>query len=88
MQARDFTDVTLPPQAVANSEFPYERQVASARRFLAARGITEVRPLYGAKFPRTDVPASAAAPPRRSSASTVRAAGERAHARWFDARCA
>jgi hypothetical protein len=85
MQARDFTDVTLPPQAVANSEFPYERQVASARRFLAARGITEVRPLYGAKFPRTDVPASAS---RTSSPPTAGAAGVRAHARWFDARCA
>jgi hypothetical protein len=72
MHARELFDVTLPPQAVANNAYPYERQVADARRFLAERGITEVRPIYLGR------PANG---PLHAATAT-----ERAAARWFDAR--
>jgi hypothetical protein len=36
----------------ASSAPDYERKIEEARRFLAQRGITEVRPLYGTPRPR------------------------------------
>lgn len=47
MKEHDDHALTLPPQAVANPEFPYAPQLDSARRFLAARGITQVHAVYG-----------------------------------------
>lgn len=51
MQARESHDLTLPPQAVVNDDYPYDGKIAAARRFLAERGITEVRPIYGSGAP-------------------------------------
>lgn len=72
MHARELHDLTLPPQAVANSDYPYDRKIADARRFLAERGITEIRPIYSGR--PADRPAQ------------VERAAIRAAARWFDAR--
>jgi hypothetical protein len=47
MRTREPFELTLPLHAVANPTFAFDRQLASAREFLAARGIVEVRPLYG-----------------------------------------
>jgi hypothetical protein len=77
MHARHDPGVELPPQAVTNAGFPYDDKLTAARRFLASRGIREVRPLYGAARVRFSTP-----PPAES-------AGARAQARWFpDTRCA
>ncbi len=69
MHAPDDIGVTLPPQAVANAGFPYDAKLADARSFLASRGITSVRPVYG----------------RTSSNTAARnaTAEDRARARWF-----
>jgi hypothetical protein len=48
MHVPDTPALTLPPQVIANPEFRLADRVATARRFLAARGIREPRPLYGA----------------------------------------
>jgi hypothetical protein len=76
MRIDDVHDLTLPAQLVANAGFPYDAELAAARRFLAQRGITGVRPIYGpaAAKPAEPVP--------------VPSAEERALARWFDVRCA
>lgn len=77
MHPLDDAGVTLPPQAVANAGFPYDDRLAAARRFLASRGIREIRPLYGVARVRFS------APPAPSPAEA------RAQARWFpDTRCA
>lgn len=47
MISREPFELTLPPQAVANATFAYDRQLADARRFLSERGIHAVRPVYG-----------------------------------------
>jgi hypothetical protein len=47
MRAREPFELMLPPQSVANPAFAFERQLAAARRFLASRGIHEVRAVYG-----------------------------------------
>ncbi len=47
MRAYQPHDLLLPPDVVANAASPYEARIDAARRFLAARGITEVRPVYG-----------------------------------------
>jgi hypothetical protein len=47
MRTREPFELMLPLHAVANPAFAFDRQVASARAFLAARGIVEVRPVYG-----------------------------------------
>lgn len=47
MRLCEANELTLPPQVVANTGFPYEQKAAGARRFLAERGITQVRGLYG-----------------------------------------
>lgn len=49
MRPADDLTLTLPPTAVANRADPLATRLADARRFLAARGITEVRPLYGSR---------------------------------------
>lgn len=41
--------LSLPLQAVTNPAFPYDARIEQARRFLASRGITAVRPVYGAR---------------------------------------
>lgn len=41
--------LSLPLQAVTNPAFPYDARLEHARRFLASRGITAVRPVYGAR---------------------------------------
>lgn len=52
----------------ANAAFPYEAQVAAARRFLESRGIREPKPLYHSFTPE-----------RRPSGVAAR----RARERWF-----
>lgn len=41
--------LNLPTEAIANPAFPHAARVEQARRFLAARGITDVRPVYGTR---------------------------------------
>lgn len=45
----DPSNVLLSPQTVAHPAFPYDARLDHARRFLASRGITDVRPVYGAR---------------------------------------
>jgi hypothetical protein len=47
MRTYDSNPLRLPPEAVANPAFRHQDRIDAARRFLAARGITEVRPVYG-----------------------------------------
>ncbi len=68
--------LTLPPDAVANPAFAHEARLDEARRFLAERGITAVRPIYRAR------------PVKSVAATAPQSAREAAHARWFDSRCA
>jgi hypothetical protein len=49
MHPTDDPTLSLPLQAVTNPAFPYESRLEHARRFLASRGITAVRPVYGAR---------------------------------------
>ena len=51
MRPFDAHDLTLPPEAVANGVYPFDAQLSEARRYLASRGITEVRALYGTARP-------------------------------------
>jgi hypothetical protein len=60
MHAPAHHELSLPLDAVTNAAFPYERQVAEARRYLAARGITQPRSLYGASRPRAALQAALA----------------------------
>ena len=57
MRPFDAHDLTLPPEAVANGVYPFDAQLSEARRYLASRGITEVRARsaaarYGARADR------------------------------------
>lgn len=54
--------LALPTDAVANRSFPYDARIAGARRFLASRGIHEVRPLYGMRAKPVSLNARLAAP--------------------------
>lgn len=44
---RDYRPPAPPSRAIANPDFPYRSSVEQARRFLASRGITDIKPVYG-----------------------------------------
>ncbi len=58
------------PTNVEQSALSYQQKIEEARRFLAQRGITDVRPVYGRNAPKP-VPAH------------VGKATRKAHLRWF-----
>ena len=66
MSTPDTPTLELPTDAVANRSFPYDARIAGARRFLASRGIHEVRALYGARAQPISLNARLAAPLARS----------------------
>jgi hypothetical protein len=49
MKTPDTSTLLIPTQAVTNPAFPHDARLDRARAFLASRGITSVRPVYGTR---------------------------------------
>jgi hypothetical protein len=76
MRTYDDHALFLPPEAIANHAFAHQDRIDAARRFLAARGITEVRPVYGHRARPLTAASSVARVAIRPAANDVATSGD------------
>jgi hypothetical protein len=79
MRTVESHSLQLSPDAIANAAFPFDARLEHARRFLTSRGISEPRPLYGARARSISLNARLGARPG-AAADLRRAANDDANA--------